>query len=278
MTETNKANILDRLTEGITQLTSSERWQDWLNMQSKFHRYSFNNTLLIMQQRPEATQVAGYNAWRKLDRFVRKGEKGIWILAPMIYKADSGDGSADDSTERVLRGFKPVSVFDLAQTDGRELPQNSSRLDGQDVGNVFPKLRQVALGLGFSVEDTDELAEGVNGDCNHSMNRIRVRISNAPAQRVKTLAHELGHAILHTPGDGRPDDRGLMELEAESVAFVVCANNGIDTDDYTFGYVTGWVGGGDEARDAIKASGARIQRAADQILTAMIGDEMAEVA
>src|SRR5580704_8498033 len=102
MTETNKANILDRLTEGIAQLTSSERWQDWLNMQSRFHRYSFNNTLLIMQQRPEATQVAGYNAWRKLDRFVRKGEKGIWILAPMIYKADSGDDSADDSTGRVF--------------------------------------------------------------------------------------------------------------------------------------------------------------------------------
>jgi len=278
MTETNKTNILDRLTEGIVQLTSSERWQDWLNMQSKFHRYSFNNTLLIMEQRPEATQVAGYNAWRKLDRFVRKGEKGIWILAPMIYKADSGDGSADDTTERVLRGFKPVSVFDLAQTDGRELPEISSRLDGEDVGNVFPKLRQVALGLGFSVEDTDELAEGVNGDCSHTLHRIRIRISNAPAQRVKTLAHELGHAILHTPGDGRPDNRGLMELEAESVAFVVCANNGIETDDYSFGYVTGWIGGGDEARDAIKASGARIQRAADQILTAMSDEEMAEVA
>lgn len=278
MTETNKANILDRLTEGIAQLASSERWQDWLNMQSKFHRYSFNNTLLIMQQRPEATQVAGYNAWRKLDRFVRKGEKGIWILAPMIYKADSGDGSADDTTERVLRGFKPVSVFDLAQTDGRELPKISSRLDGEDVDNVFPKLRQVALGLGFSVEDTDELPEGVNGDCNHEMQRIRVRTSNAPAQRVKTLAHELGHAILHAPGDGRPDNRGLMELEAESVAFVVCANNGIETDDYSFGYVTGWIGGGDEARDAIKASGARIQRAADQILTAMSGEELAEVA
>src|SRR5450759_2301486 len=247
-------------------------------MQSKCHRYSFNNTLLIMEQRPEATQVAGYNAWRKLDRFVRKGEKGIWILAPMIYKADSGDGSADDTTERVLRGFKPVSVFDLAQTDGRELPEISSRLDGEDVGNVFPKLRQVALGLGFSVEDTDELAEGVNGDCSHTLHRIRIRISNAPAQRVKTLAHELGHAILHTPGDGRPDNRGLMELEAESVAFVVCANNGIETDDYSFGYVTGWIGGGDEARDAIKASGARIQRAADQILTAMSDEEMAEVA
>jgi antirestriction protein ArdC len=278
MTETTKTNILDRLTEGIAELTSSERWQDWLNMQSKFHRYSFNNTLLIMQQRPEATQVAGYNAWRKLDRFVCKGEKGIWILAPMVYKTDNGDDSADDTTKRVLRGFKPVSVFDLAQTDGRELPEISSRLRGDDDSNIFPTLRDVALGLGFSVEDTDELPEGVNGDCDHTKQLIRVRTSNAPAQRVKTLAHELGHAILHAPGDGRPDDRSLRELEAESVAFVVCASNGIETDEYSFGYVTGWIGGGDEARDAIKASGSRIQRAADQILTAMSSDEMAEVA
>lgn len=278
MTETTKANILDRLTEGITQLTSSDRWQDWLNMQSRFHHYSFNNTLLILTQRPDATRVAGFNAWRKLDRFVRKGEKGIWILAPMVYKTDGGDDAADDTTKRVLRGFKPVPVFDLSQTDGQELPEICARLDGDDTGNVFLRLRTVAATLGFSVEDTDDLSDGVNGDCSHDLHRIRVRMSNAPLQRVKTLAHELGHAILHTPGDGRPDSRALMELEAESVAFIVCANHGINSDDYSFGYVTGWAGGGDEARDAIKASGGRIQRAADSILTAMSGEEMAEVA
>lgn len=277
MTETTKANILDRLTEGITQLTSSERWQDWLNMQSKFHQYSFNNTLLILTQRPDATRVAGYNAWRKLDRFVRKGEKGIWILAPMVYKTDSDGEASDDSAQRVIRGFKAVPVFDLSQTDGQELPEICNRLDGDDVGNVFAPLRSVALGIGFSVEDTDELPEGVNGDCDHDLHRIRVRTSNSPLQRVKTLAHELGHALLHTPGEGRPD-RPVRELEAESVAFIVCANHGIESDDYSFGYVTSWVGGGDEARDAIKASGSRIQRAADQILTALSGAEMAEVA
>ena len=89
MANTDKTNILERLAEGITQLTSSERWQEWLAMQSRFHSYSFNNTLLILGQKPEATRVAGFNAWRKLDRFVRKGEKGIWILAPMVYKSDA---------------------------------------------------------------------------------------------------------------------------------------------------------------------------------------------
>jgi len=274
MTETRKTDILDRLTEGITQLTSSERWQDWLDMQSRFHHYSFNNTLLIMSQRPDATRVAGFNAWRKLDRFVRKGEKGIWILAPMVYKTDAGDESTDDATKRVLRGFKPVPVFDQSQTDGQELPEICTRLDGDDDGNVYSQLRSVALSLGFSVIDTDELAEGVNGDCSHLEQRIRVRLSNSPAQRVKTLAHELGHAILHEQHDNRP----LAELEAESVAFIVCANNGINSDDYSFGYVTGWAGGGDEARDAIKASGSRIQQAADRILTAMSGEELVEVA
>jgi len=273
MTETTKANILDRLTEGITQLTSSDRWQDWLNMQSRFHHYSFNNTLLIMAQRPDATRVAGYNAWRKLDRFVRKAEKGIWILAPMIYKTDAADDTADDTTARVIRGFKPVPVFDLSQTDGQDLPEICTRLDGDDDANIFGRLRTVAEGLGFGVEDTDDLLPGVNGDCSHQMHRIRVRASNPPMQRVKTLAHELGHALLHEQYDNRP----LAELEAESVAFVVCANSGIDSDDYSFGYVANWAGGNDEARNAIKASGTRIQRAADQILTAMSSEELAGV-
>src|SRR6202011_3061034 len=136
--------ILDRLTEGITQLTSTDRWQDWLAMQSRFHHYSFNNTLLIMTQRPDATRVAGFNAWRKLDRFVRKGEKGIWILAPMTYKVDAIEDHADDATVKVLRGFKPVPVFDLAQTDGQELPEVCSRLTGDDAGGVYGQLRQVA--------------------------------------------------------------------------------------------------------------------------------------
>ena len=276
MTETTKSNILDRLTEGITQLTSSDRWREWLDMQSRFHNYSFNNTLLIMAQRPDASRVAGYNAWRKLDRFVRKGEKGIWILAPMVYKTDP-DESADEAT-RVIRGFKPVPVFDVSQTDGQELPEICTRLDGQDDAHIFDRLRAVALSIGFSVEETDDLPEGVNGDCNHELRRLRVRSSNSPMQRVKTLAHELGHAMLHTPGDGRPDSRPLMELEAESVAFIVCANNGINSDDYSFGYVANWAGGSDEARDAIKVSGGRIQRAAEQILSVKHAEDLAEVA
>lgn len=277
MTATTKTNILERLSEGIAQLTSSERWQDWLDMQSRFHQYSFNNTLLIMRQCPEATRVAGYNAWRKLDRFVRKGEKGIWILAPMVYKADADESAGSDEATRVIRGFKPVPVFDLSQTEGQELPEVCSRLTGAVPGDVYSQLRSVAHGLGFAVVE-ESLTSGANGECSHAERRIRIEASNEERQQVKTLAHELGHAILHEPGEGRPESRALLELEAESVGYVVCQNLGIETSDYSFGYVATWAGGSDEALTAIKASGSRIQRAADTILTAIGGEEMAEVA
>ena len=275
---TDRTNILERLAVGITQLTSSERWQDWLTMQSRFHSYSFNNTLLILGQKPKATRVAGFNAWRKVDRFVRKGEKGIWILAPMVYKSDAADDTCTgDEPTKVVRGFKAVPVFDVSQTDGADLPEVCNRLDGEDEAGLFERLRTVAASIGFSVEDADDLG-GANGICTHDELRIQVLAGNSPVQRVKTLAHELGHAILHAPGEGRPDSRAVLELEAESVAFVICAAAGITSDDYSFGYVATWSGGGDEALAVIKASGARIQRAADQILNVLHGDDLAEVA
>ena len=278
MANIDKTNILERLAEGITQLTSSERWQDWLTMQSRFHNYSFNNTLLILDQKPEASRVAGFNAWRKLDRFVRKGEKGIWILAPMVYKSDArDDASTGDEVTKVIRGFKAVPVFDVSQTDGAELPEVCVRLDGEDEAGLFERLRSMAASIGFTVEDATDLG-GANGMCAHDERRILVLTSNAPVQRAKTLAHELGHAILHGPRDARPDTRAVMELEAESVAFVVCTAAGITSDDYSFGYVASWSGGGDEALAAIKASGGRIQRAADQILRALDDSELEEVA
>lgn len=278
MATTDKTNILERLAEGITQLTNSERWQEWLTMQSRFHSYSFNNTLLILGQKPNATRVAGFNAWRKLDRFVRKGEKGIRILAPMVYKSDAGaDVTASNESTKVIRGFKAVPVFDVSQTDGADLLEVCTRLDGEDDAGLFERLRTVAVSIGFTVEDGTDLG-GANGMCTHDDHRIWVLASNSPVQRVKTLAHELGHAILHAPGDARPDSRALIELEAESVAFVVCTAAGITSDDYSFGYVATWSGGGDEAISAIKASGGRIQQAADQILRTLDNSELEQVA
>jgi antirestriction protein ArdC len=252
--------LLAQLTGGIANLTSSDDWQNYLDFQSRFHHYSFNNVLLITLQRHEATRVAGFNAWRKMNRFVRKGEKAIWILAPMVYKANETE---DVESERVVRGFKFVPVFDVTQTDGDDLPSVSCRIQGDDPAGHYRQLVTVAQSIGFAVAD-HEFGGGTDGDCSHLEHRIRVEAHNPGAQRVKTLAHEITHALLHEYFESR----ALAELEAESTAYVVCQSIGIDSGDYTFGYVATWVGGGEEAIAGIKACGERIQKTAATILQA----------
>jgi antirestriction protein ArdC len=257
-------DVLDQLREGIATLTSSEKWTRWLQAQSRFHHYSFGNTLLILLQRPEATRVAGYRAWLQLRRQVRKGEKGIAIIAPIANRIRVED---ENGEERVLAGsahaFRTAHVFDIAQTDGDDLPTVSGRLAGDDPDEVYSQLVAVAHSLGFTVEE-DYLDGTRNGDCNHSTKAIRVEVRNEPAQQIKTLAHELSHAILH--GGDFTGSREIAELEAESVAYIVSQNVGLDSSAYSFGYVASWIGGGPEAIKAITASGQRIVRAVRQII------------
>jgi len=259
---TDHSHLLAELSEGIKTLTTSEQWTNYLKVQSAFHNYSSQNTMLILVQNPYATRVAGYNKWKSLGRQVRKGEKGIFILAPLVFKTERENGEV----EKGIKGFRYVSVFDISQTDGEDLPEVATRLVGEDPTGTFMNLKQVASGLGFSVIDHEFEGE-TNGDCNHATKTIRVHTKNQPAQRVKTLAHEIAHAILHDPDEiDYRANRGLCELEAESTAFVVCRTLGIASDDYSFGYVAGWAGGGDEAVAAIGKSQARIQKAANAIL------------
>jgi len=198
VTDTDRSALLARLTEGVTTLVTSARWRQWLDVQSRFHHYSFNNTLLILLQRPDATVVAGCGAWRKLGRCVRRGEKAIWILAPMVARPKAADPAEPEPRE--LRGFKPVPVFDLAQTEGRDLPEICRRLEGDVEGDVFERLSAVARSLGFVVQDADILPDAANGDCSHRRRRIRVLRGNSPAQWVKTLAHD----PLTAPVDTHP--------------------------------------------------------------------------
>jgi len=237
-----------------------------IDVQRRFYRYSFSNTLLISLQRPDATRVAGFHAWRGMGRAVRKGERGIAILAPCVYrraKKDEVDGEPQD--ERVLRGFKVAYVFDVAQTEGEDLPEVARRLDGSDGYPAFDRLRAVAALLGYTVE-LDDLGTA-NGDCNFALRRIRVHACVAGDQAVKTLIHELAHAILH--GDGAPRERALAELEAESVAYVVMSTLGLDSGAYSFGYVATWAGSGEAAIEGIKQSGSRIQKAGQTIIQAL---------
>ena len=266
-----REDIIRRLEAGIAQLTTSQAWTEWLTVQRRFHQYSANNVLLIRLQCPEATRVAGFRRWLELGRHVRKGEKGIAILAPIVRRAKVVD--EDTGQERVIVGapsnFRIAHVFDISQTDGDELPEHpAQRLSGDDPDGSYDGLVAVARGIGYSVQE-DFLPGGTNGVCRFGSKTITVDPSNDPIQMVKTLAHELGHAILHDPDGGWLGSRELAELEAESVAFVVGDGLGLDTSAYSFGYVATWAGGGDEAVRGIAASAQRISRAARQILEAL---------
>ena len=269
MTTIDRDQLLVALTEGIEALTTSDAWQAHLEVQSRFHSYSFSNALLIVAQDQDATRVAGFATWKRLGRAVLKGERAIWILAPMIGKRTS---TVDGDERRPIVGFRAVPVFDVAQTDGEPLPEVCRTLRGDDPTAWFDRLTECAETMGYSVLAT-ELPGATNGDCTFALRRIRIECRNEPAQQVKTLAHELAHALLHED----IDDRQLAELEAESTAYMVCQTLGFDTGDYTFGYVACWAGGGPEAVARIKASGARIQRAAAVVLDAL-GKDVRQVA
>jgi len=258
---TNRPELLARLTDGISNLTTSDEWQRYLNVQGRFHRYSFSNALLIAAQNPNATRIAGFNTWRKLDRLVRKGEKAIWILAPMVYK-DVHAQTGDD--ERVIRGFKFVPVFDISQTDGPDLPEvRPSLLDGAAPLILWADLLDQVGAAGYTVGYAD--LTPANGRTDFTAATVTLRTALSGALQVKTLAHELAHIQLHAP-DVRPAgcDRPRAEVEAESVAYIVTAANGVATDSYTVPYVTGWAGGD---RELIASTAHRVLSCARTILT-----------
>ena len=246
------SRTIELLQAGMRELAESERWQRFLVAQAVFHEYSYRNALLIIRQCPEATRVAGFHAWRRLGRRVRRGERAIWILAP---RRPRGERSGTPT------GFISVPVFDLSQTEGEPLPEICSRLDGQSVGPIYNPLAVVAYSIGFSVV-RKELAGGVNGECDFTRRVITLESRNSDAQQVKSLAHELVHAILHE-GTG---DRQLAELEAESGAYILCRALGIDSGAYSFGYLATWAGDPEGALLAIEGSCVRIAHAVDEIL------------
>jgi len=255
-----RSQLIEQLTTGIANLTSSDEWRRFLDFQSQFHHYSASNVMLIMLQTGgHATKVAGFRAWQRMNRFVRKGEKAIYVLAPMVYKRD--DVPEPDGDARVIKGFQYVPVFDISQTDGEDLPSVCNRISGDDPAGLYGELVAFAHSIGFTVEDFD-FDGGPNGDCSHLTHRIRVERSNSAAQRVKTLAHELAHAILHE----KYEDRAVAELEAESIAYVVCKSLGLESSDYSFGYLASWAGSGEKAVADIRASCERIQKVVATLL------------
>ncbi len=235
--------ITDKLEQGITDLFDSERYKNYLRVMSRFHSYSFNNTMLIFLQKPDATHLAGFQAWKKFGRHVKRGEKGIKVIAPTPYKKTV----KEDGEEKmiVVPHFKVVSTYDVSQTEGEPLPEIATPLTGSvdDYDDFLTALEQVSP-VPVSFEDITGRAHGYYSLADK---RILVRAGMSEQQTLKTLIHEISHAKLHdfdlkAPPDERPQiDRETMEVQAESIAYTCYQKFGIgDSSDYSFGYIAGW--------------------------------------
>ena len=282
--------ITDRLEQGIMELFDSDRYKEYLRVMSKFHNYSFNNTLLIAMQKPDASLVAGFQSWKKkFKRNVVKGEKGIKILAPSPFKIKQEMEKIDPATQKPVIGadgkpvkeekeitipaFKVVSVFDVSQTEGKELPDIAVDMLTGDVEcfkDVFAALEKTSpVPIGF-----EKIEGNSHGYYHLEEKRIAIDEGMSELQTIKTAIHEIAHAKLHdidpnAPKEeqaGRPDRR-TREVQAESVAYAVCQHYGLDTSDYSFGYVAGWSSG--RELDELKSSLETIRSTAAEIINSI---------
>lgn len=280
--------ITDRLEAGIQALFESEQYKAYLTAMSKFHNYSFNNTLLIAMQKPDASLVAGFGKWRDdFERHVKKGEKGIKILAPSPYKVKKQMEKIDPATQKPVIGadgkpvteereieipaFRVVTVFDVSQTEGKEIPDIAvSELTGsveqyQDFLAALEKTSPVPIAF-------ENIEGGAHGYYHLEEKRIAIDEGMSELQTLKTAIHEIAHAKLHAidkdaPATEQADwpDRRTREVQAESVVYAVCQHYGLDTSDYSFGYVAGWSSGRELSE--LKASLETIRKAANELIT-----------
>lgn len=273
--------ITDKLEKGVKDVFQSDKYKQFLNVMAKFPRYSVNNTMLIMMQRPDAQLCQSFTGWKQMGRYVKKGEKGISILAPAPYKIEREQTKLDEKgrpvfdadgepvkekVEVTIRAFKVVKTFDLSQTDGKELPTiGPSEL----VGNIegYPKLLQ-ALQEISPVPVSFELIDGdAKGFYHLEDKKIVVQDGMSEVQTIKTLLHEMAHQKLHDK-DNVPEAKDISrngkEVEAESVAYVVCQHYGINTSDHSFSYVAGWSEG--KETPELKASLDKIRQTASEFI------------
>ena len=253
---------LTLLEKGIDNISNNQEWQRFLTFQSKFYNYSFQNTLLIYSQKPNSTYVAGFNSWKKLGRYVKKGEKSIKIFAPLRYKVekDSLDNDRLQQETYILSGFRLVNVFDLSQTTGDDsaLPVLITGLS-----EYFPSdielYHQLQTKLDITVTERADIA--ANGQYHLLTNEIAIKSSLHPVQKIKTLIHEYAHHIhlSHFFNDEKKSER---ELIAESVAFVACQHLNIDSSDYSFPYLRTWL---DEPKQ-LKQLGDKISKIAAMVI------------
>lgn len=264
--------ITEQLENGIHEMFESDKWAEYLNTMAKLHHYSVNNSMLIYFQNPNATLVQGYKAWQtKFKRQVKKGEKAIKILAPCPHQKTiaTKDEDGNDGFELITwTSFRVVNVFDISQTEGEDIKGLSvvKPLDGKVKGykTLLGKLKKFSpVPIGF-----EEIKGGANGYFNLVEKRIAIKDGMSQQQTIKTTIHEIAHALLHNLEDGeeKEADRRTAEVQAESIAYTVCSYLGLDTSEYSFGYVTGW-SSGKEAKELIDSM-ETIRKTANTIIEA----------
>ena len=240
----------------------SQELTRYLAMLARFHRYSFGNVLMIVAQRPDSTHVAGFNTWKSLGRFVKKGEKGIVILAPMLVRDKAEEPKAGEERQSVLR-FRAVYIFDVTQTEGEPLAE-PARVDG-DPGHYLDRLHSVIAERGITLDRTGVPAGALGAS--HG-GRISLREGLPAAEEFSVLTHELAHELLHR-GEDRPSSKTVRETEAEAVAFVVCQAIGLNTGTAASDYIQLYSGD----TDTLAASLDRVQKVAAAIIAGIEGAE-----
>ena len=286
--------LTNKLEQGLQDLFNSDSYCNYLSTMSKFHNYSFNNTLLIAMQKPDATLVAGYKAWQKnFERHVNKGEKAIRILAPAPYKIKEERDKIDPVTQELLLdkdgnpqkeeveitipAFRAVSVFDLSQTDGKPIPELTAKELLSDVEGYQDMIRAVEAISPVPIE-LEEIAGDSKGYYDREAKRIAVQENMSESQTLKTMIHEVAHSKLHSKeveqDEQMKKDRNTKEVEAESITYTVCQHFGVDTSDYSFGYIAGWSSGRDTKE--LRASMDTIRRTASELITG-IEEQLQEI-
>ena len=275
--------ITKKLEQGVKDVFQGDNYKKYLNFCARLPRYSVNNQLLIMMQKPDATLCQSFTEWKDMNRFVKKGEKGIRILAPSPYKVERDQEKKDEAgnpvrdasgqpvmekVEVTINAFKPVSTFDVSQTEGEPIPSlgvDELKADVAGYENLFEAIKEIVpVPITF-----EKIESGAKGYFSPEGNRIAIREGMGEAQTVKTAIHEAAHQALHSGEAYRksdvPKSRNQKATEAESVAYVVCQHFGIDTADYSFGYLAGW--SGDKEVPELKASLDTIRRTASGMIT-----------
>ena len=260
-TDKKKKDWKAEIQAGVNKLRTQDNWVKYLKTQAAFYDYSFGNCVLIFSQRPTATRVAGYQSWKKLGRQVQKGAKSIKILAPMMKKKKTRE-------EQDSLFFRAVSVFDVADTEGDDLPRMTlDCVKAENPESLLWRLQRFAQD--DSVPVTFEKDTGAAlGYYSPSEHRIVVNADISPIKQTTTLAHELAHSILHRKDDevAKEHSNSFKELEAESVAYIVATHFGFKMGDNSFGYILGYNSNKDEFEKHLKTSGERIARCAKLII------------